>query len=1481
MAWARWLVQHATTVLIGVLTVLFFGVSAYITLPRESTPDIKIPVVMISTPYIGVSPEDIESLVTVPMERNLKDLKDVDKMTSTSMEGASLVVLEFSPDVNIEDALQKVREKVDAAENDLPEDAEDAQVIEISFSDIPILMVALTGPIDEEALKELGEDVAEERETIPGVLDVKVSGGLTRELKVYANPDRMALYEVSFGDIINALRSENVNIPGGNVDADTSNSLLRIPADLESADDIAGVPVKNVGDQTVFVRDVARVVDGYAERATYSRMNGTPSISLAIQKRVGENIIDIATESRIIVAAASEDWPEGVEYGLLADQSREIENMVGELENNILTGLILVVAVVLLFMGFRNSWFVGLAIPLSMFVSFMVIQAMGMTLNMVVLFSLILALGMLVDNAIVIVENIYRHVEEGKSLADASVTGVSEVAVPVATSTLTTVLAFAPMLFWEGIMGEFMGFLPRTLIIVLTSSLVVALLVIPTATSRWMKVSKVDGTPPEERTGLYGVMMRTYKTILEWSIDHRYISLSMGGLALIGTFVIYGALNHGTEFFPETEPNRAIVQVSAPHGTNIEATDEVARRIEQVILAEPDVDTVITEVGVGSGGDGFGFGSSSTPHSARITVDFKPSVNKAREGEVPRVGSTYAIIDRVRESSTDAVGIDIAVDKIQEGPPVGLPISVEITGDDFHELGRLAADFRRQLRGVPGVVDISDDYKVGRPEMRFTVDRGAAKRVGANTSSVATTLRTAVAGSKASVLREGADEYDITVELDPAYKHDISSVLSLRVPGKDNFMVPLSTLASWDARGGSGSIKHQDREKVVTVSADISEGVPVFAAQQQVIGMIDAWDLPDGYEAGMGGANAEEADAAAFLMRAFLIAICLIFLVLVTQFNSVTRPFIILASVVLSLIGVLWGLLITGTPFGIMMTGIGVISLAGVVVNNAIVLLDYVELVREREGLDVREALVKAGLVRFRPVILTAITTVLGLIPMATGISVDFRGMSIIIGGDSAQFWGPMAVAVCFGLVVATVLTLVMVPTMYSITEDFNSLIQRLRGKPTPAIVAASLALFAVSMPAEAVTLDEAMEAAEENSLDLRMVEENWIQADANVDMAWSTLSPKLSGQANYTYNKDSIEFSFDPSEFLGDDFPVDLDPVDPTVIQQKQYYDANVSVSQTLFSAPALPMLKGAKTLRTAAGHNVDDARAQVRHMATQAYYNLAVRREALVIAEDSLMNARDQLDLATRRVEAGAEPPLTAKQAELSLKRAERQKAQAEEDLVAAEQLFAIVTGLSPDSSVQLPNEPLVDIDTLEEAIGDIDGRADIQAAQARVAASRYQVRADQFGWMPTVSSRFTYSWTQNEGFSGDPEWWMVTVNASWTAWDGGYRLATTKSYNSQLRQAEYAEQKARLEAGQQVQVAWMRYAQAKATYEAGVEELALAEETLRLAELGFTAGTNSWLDVQDTQMMLNQARLGLLSSRMMRDLAAVELEMATGRY
>lgn len=1556
MKWAKWLVDHATTVVVGVLAILILGFSAYNSLPREAAPDITIPVVVVTTVYPGVSPEDIETLVTVPMERKLKDVKDVDKLSSTSYEGASSIIMEFDPDVDIDEALPKVREKVDAADSDLPEDAEDPIVSEISFSDIPILIVTMTGTepdgstMDEEKLKDLAEDLKDEIEAnVEGVLEVKVAGGLTREISVQLNPDRMRLYDLSFGQVMGALANENVNIPGGNVDAQEADYLLRVPGEFTSASDIENVPVKNVGGQTIFVRDVGRVIDGYADRATYSRMNGTPSISLSVQKRVGENIVDIAKGTMATVEAQSETWPEGVEYAFIADQSREIEAMVSELENNIISGLILVVLVLVFFMGFRNSLFVGLAIPLSMLVSFVVLQFMGITLNMVVLFSLILALGMLVDNAIVIVENIYRHVESGMDLGPASVKGVSEVAVPVATSTLTTVLAFAPMLFWGGIMGQFMGYLPKTLIIVLTSSLFVALFIIPTATSRMMKaIPLADGAVPSEEqipeTGLYGAAMRVYKRILEWSIDHRYLSFFGVGMgSLVATFVIYGMFNHGTEFFPATDPARAFVQITMPNGTKIEKTDEVARRVEQILGQEPDVDTFVTEVGV-SGGDGGFTGGSSVPHAARLTIDFKPSLSKAREGEAVREGLSADAINRIREVASQATGAKIKVDKEETGPPVGKPIEVQIRGEDFHQLGQVSADLQRELAKLSSpvdadersswtIVDMSDDYKVGRPELRLEVDRAAAKRVGTNTVMVANTVRTAVAGAKATTLREGDEEYDIVVEMDDAYKQDIQAILDLRVPGKDNAMVPLSVLAGFETRGGSGSIKHLDREKLVTISGEV-EGARVDLAQAAVAEFVANYEAPEGVRLSLGGSNEEEQEAAEFLMKAFGAAILMIFLVLVTQFNSVSRPIIIMMSVLLSLIGVLWGLLLTGTPFGIMMTGVGVISLAGVVVNNAIVLLDYVQQCVD-EGMEMKDALVRAGLVRFRPVILTAITTILGLLPMATGVSVDFANVRIITGGESADFWGPMAIAVSFGLAVATLLTLIMVPTMVSLSDDISGLFGRIFKRapktapdstptsvvPSPAKlipwIVLPLAAAAWGAPAQAqdlVTLDQAISAAEQNNLDLKILDEQVFQAETMVPMAWGTLTPRVIAGGNWTRNQQEIELDFPVDDLIFR--PSTLEPIflathqdpteqaiiegvfdevlaeeeaalaaaedeEPIIITQLSYFDANISVVQPLFNPVAVAGLRGSYQNRDAARSDAERARMQIRAGVTRAYYGLVVARESQRIAADSVANARDHLAVARRQVDAGAQPNIVGLQAELALARAERMLLDTDSQIISAEQSFTRLTGLDADVEVQMPGELSAPVQDLDQALSFVESRGDVIAADKRVEVASFQKRADQLGWLPTVDSRFTYSWTENEGFQGQPTFWMFTVSANWTLWDGGYRLQTNRQYASQLRVADYASQQARLDAEDEIQRAWQSYERAQNAYTAVELELSLATENLRLSESGFQAGTVTWLEVSDAQLQLDQARIGLLSERMNRDMAALDLAVATGQY
>lgn len=1046
------MVGRSATVLLVAFFVLIGGIASYLDMPREAAPDVEVPFVMVSTPYAGVSPEDIETLITKPLENELAGIKRLKKLSSVSAEGVSLVYLEFETDVIIEDALQRVRDRVNRARPELPEDVSETEVNEISFADMPILIVTIAGQADEVVLKRLGKDLADKVERLPGVLNAKLSGGRDRQVRVQVDPLRLEHFSLSLDDVMAAVRDENVNIPGGNLAVGDARFLLRVPGEFGLASEIESIAIKRRGERSVLVRDVAQVVDGFEDRETYARMNGQPAVSLAVAKRTGANIEEIAMAVKTLVHEEAKAWPEGVRYQVLGDQSKMVSDMVSDLENGIITALLLVMAVLVFFMGVRNSLFVALAIPLSFFLGILVLDLLDITLNMVVLFSLILVLGMLVDNAIVIVENIYRHAEEGRSLFDAAVEGTREVAIAVAASTATTVAAFLPLVFWTGLMGEFMGYMPKTVVIVLIASLVVALTVLPVLTAKLLKLAP-SRAGSGGATAASGRFLQRYQELLAITIRHRYKAFATGCGVLVLSFVAYGMFNHGTEFFPEAEPNRAVIALTAPDGTDIEATDVITRHVEALLADEENVDVYVAEVGVSGDANDPMSGSSSAPNSARITIDFLPDDASARADDKQRVENTTLTIERLREKLRGIAGAELKIEKERMGPPVGAPVSVEVSGDDFHAVGAYAAVVRRALGKLEGVATLTDNYRVGRPELRLLIDREAAKRVGASTRAVAGSLRTALAGSKASELRGVDDDIDIVVEADPRYKEDLQSLLSMRIPGRSDtspntFAVPLSAIARYEIAGGSGAITRVDQKRVVTISGDVTEGANANEVQAKVADWIAEAKVPPAFDVRLGGANDEQKNAEAFLQRAFLIAIFLIAIVLVAQFNRFDLPLIILASVVLSLAGVLWGLIITGTPFGVIMTGIGVISLAGVVVNNAIVLLDYVEQLRAR-GLPMVEALLQAGTARFRPVMLTALTTILGLIPMALGISIDIFRFRVTSGSQSTQMWTAMAVAVVFGLAFATVLTLVMVPTMYSIAEDLRLRLAKLfRRKP-------------------------------------------------------------------------------------------------------------------------------------------------------------------------------------------------------------------------------------------------------------------------------------------------------------------------------------------------------------------------------------------------------------------------------------------------
>lgn len=1020
-------ISRRSTVFALMVIVVISGLTSYLTLPRESTPDITVPYVLVQTIYEGVAPADIETLITLPIERKLKGLKNVEEIRSVSAEGSSMITIEFTPDVDIENALQWVRDKVDQAKGELPDDLEDdPSILEINLAEFPILSVAVSGHVDERVLKAVAEELEDRIEEIPGVLDVVLAGARERQIRVEFDPERLAAYRLSFSEILAAIQRENVNIPGGSIDIGRGKYLLRIPGEFTDPAQIDNLVLVSRDGRPVYFKDVTTVHDSFEDRTSYARLNGRDSVTLSIKKRTGENIIAVADQVFALLGEAERLLPEGVQLAVTLNQSKDIRRIVAELENNILNGLILVILVLFLFLGFTNSLFVALAIPYSMLLSFTILQALGITLNMVVLFSLILALGMLVDNAIVIVENIYRHMQEGKGRLEAAREAVSEVGWPVISSTLTTLCAFFPMLFWPGIMGEFMKFLPLTLIVTLSASLFVALVINPVVCASFMRVPSAQSAGEQREP----FILRLYRRTLEVALRFRGLVVLASVVFLVGLMAIYAVFGHGVELFPDTEPNRAFVEIKAPEGANLDTSNALALAVEEIAIQESDIRYVIAEVGVGSSGDSGG--STGQAHMSKISLDFQDRHDR-RE-------NSNDVLARIRETVVPFAGAEIKVEKQEEGPPTGPPVNIEISGEEVETLGALAAQAKALIQDVPGLVDLKDDFSMAMPEIRVMVDREKASLLGLSTAEISRTVKAAISGSKLGVYREGKDEYDIVARLPEPRRQEFSDIENLLVPTMSGAPVPLSTVAQVELSTGFGSIRRLNQKRVVTLSAN-TYGRNSNEVLREVQDRLTTLDLPAGYRVNFSGEQEEQQKATAFLGKAFMAAVFLITLILVTQFNSMSQSLIVMTSVVLSLSGVFFGLLVTVTPFGIIMTGIGVISLAGVVVNNAIVLIDYINQLR-KQGLELNEALIRAGIVRFRPVMLTAMTTILGLLPMAVGLSFDFRSLTWEIGGESVEWWGPMAIAVIFGLAVSTMLTLVVVPVLYSLSQ---SLLERVR----------------------------------------------------------------------------------------------------------------------------------------------------------------------------------------------------------------------------------------------------------------------------------------------------------------------------------------------------------------------------------------------------------------------------------------------------
>ena len=1114
-------VDNSTSVVILTLIITVLGLRAYRTMPKESFPEIVIPTVYVGTPYPGNSPVDMENLITRPIEKELKSLNNIKSIKSTSVQDFSSVVIEFSPGVEISKAIQDVKDAVDKSKSELPTDLDqEPNVLEVNTTDFPIMNVNISGPYSEQELKKFGEYLEDAIEKLPEISKADLAGTVEREIQINADPYKMESVGVSFGDISEAIQSENLTISGGSIKSGDFERTLRVDGEFSDPAELLDIIVKTDQQKIVYLRDVADVKDTYKDRTSYARNKNLPVVTINVTKRSGENLLDAADKIKAIIETTQTNrFPQDLEISITNDQSKQTRIQVSDLENSIIFGIILVVLVLMFFMGFRNALFVGSAIPLSMFISFLILNAFGITLNLMVLFSLILALGMLVDNGIVVVENIYRMMQEGKSSTQAAKEGVGEVAWPIITSTATTLAAFLPLAFWDDLVGEFMKYLPITLIIVLSSSLLVALVINPVMTSMFMKLDAGGKNKPKQKSiitsGVFLVLAtifyligwtsmgslslvasiltlfnvfflrnaihwfqevflvkleNAYEATLTYALHGKRPYFFFGGMfgLLIFSLVLLGITAPKVLFFPDNQPQLVNVFVEFPIGTDISATNAFVDKMEDEMMdaLEPYagiLESVITQVGEGTGDPMEGPSQQATPNKAKITIGFVDYID--RQGI-----NTNGAMEVIRDLVVKYPGVLITVDKQRNGPPVGKAVNIEFVGEDYEQLIAFVNKTKEYLESnsIPGLEELKTDLSLGSPEVVVAIDREKARRFGLSTSSIATELRTSLFGLEVSKYKEGEDDYPIQLRLSENYRYDINTLVNKKIGFRDKFgdkrEVPISAVADIQYGSTYGSVKRKDLDKAITMFSNVLDGYNATEINAQIQTLMADYTVPEGISVKYTGEQEEQAKSMAFLVNALMIAVSLIFLIIVAQFNSVISPFIIMTSVLLSTIGVFLGLVIFNMDFVVIMTGIGIISLAGVVVNNAIVLIDYTDLVRtrkrEEKGIkkgeylsldDLLGSIIEAGKTRLRPVLLTAITTVLGLIPLAIGMNINFSTLlsdfdpQFYVGGDNAAFWGPMAWTVIFGLTFATVITLLIVPVMYYLADRLTARLRKIK----------------------------------------------------------------------------------------------------------------------------------------------------------------------------------------------------------------------------------------------------------------------------------------------------------------------------------------------------------------------------------------------------------------------------------------------------
>ncbi|SFW39198.1 Multidrug efflux pump subunit AcrB [Sinomicrobium oceani] len=1138
-AMSSWAINNRTIIYVVIGIIFFAGLSAYYNMPRESFPEVKETKIYISSVYPGNTAEDIEKLITDPLEKELRNVSNVVEITSTSQEDYSIITVEFDEDISVDVAKQKVKDKVDSekADEDWPTfngAKVEPNVFDLNFSEeVPILNVNIKGDYPVEKLKDFAEYLQDEIETLQEIKQADIRGAQDKEVEVAVDIYKMTAAKVSFDNVINAISGGNATISGGNLISSGQRRTIRVLGEIENPKELLNFVVKS-DEGAVYLKDIADVSFKEEDKTTYAREFGENVVMLDVKKRAGKNLIDATEGIYKIVKQTQDDYlPKDVKLSITNDQSTQTLNQVDDLVNNIIFGVILVVGVLMFFLGFRNALFVGFAIPMSMLMSFMIAQMLGFTMNTMVLFALVMGLGMLVDNGIVLVENVYRLMdEEGMSRVEAAKKGIGEIALPIIVSTATTVAAFIPLGMWPGVMGKFMIYFPMTLSIVLGSSLFVAIFMNSMLVSNFMEITNRVLTRKELIRltlvlGIIGiplmfiggsargigtlmiftvVMFWTYKylikglanrfqrTFLVWleekykaslafALKGRWPYIFLGGtvIMLFVSFILVGVASPKVEFFPDNKPNQIIVYIEYPQGTDIEKTNTVTKKIEQdvySVLNDPKfiddgynymVESAVSQVGEGAGNPQTDGGSSAEmPHKGKITVTL-------REFKYRRGQDSEELRKHVQEQLAGKYpGVIISVEKDAVGPPAGYPINIEIKGENYDELVETAEHMRDFINdiNIAGVEELKIDVNRNKPVMEVKVDREKAGELGVSAGQVGTQIRRALFGEKAGVYKKAGEDYDINVRFNEENRYNTSALFNQKITFRDAATgqlkeIPIAAVVTQRNTASFSAIKHRDQKRLVTVYSAVLPGYNANEIVTQLKSELKNFSLPEkDISYSFTGEMEEQEENMQFLLGALGLGLGLIMLLLIFQFGSISKPTIIMLAIFLSFIGVLFGLVIFNMTFVIIMTMMGIISLAGIVVNNGVVLLDYTQLLidRRKEALgmdedsmltkeDLTEAIVTAGKSRLRPVILTAITTVLGLVPLAIGLNIDFFSLfsewdpKIYVGGDNVIFWGPLAWTVIFGLTFATFLTLVIVPVTFYLVTLLKMWIRNRNGK--------------------------------------------------------------------------------------------------------------------------------------------------------------------------------------------------------------------------------------------------------------------------------------------------------------------------------------------------------------------------------------------------------------------------------------------------